>query len=378
MNLTVSTRELQSALRRVAPIIRRSSSVPAIRNIQITATPDMLLRISATSLDLYLTIIIPAVVTEPGSAILPDRTLAKWLLTLPAGDLIINDYFLTNRSALTFSQPGDEDSGNLAVPVLKDDEFPTWTAESKKCIAVLDPEQAAEFRAALVRASTFASRDAEQRPVINAVMTRFSPSEIIMEATDGIRCITTRADIPCLEEFNALIPLSAITHIVRLLPSRGEEIRIMFVQSTAQMILSWPGVEMAFTLQDGRFPDWRVIVPKKFEHTCRVNRSLLLNALRQSQLIFDGHTPLLLELTPDSTWAMLSISNVEIGEYQRKIPVEYCGSEMKIVFNPFLLYESAWAMEQDEVSIQMCSNKLPVLMSDEKSTTLTMPMMYQG
>lgn len=376
MNLTVSTRELQNALKRVAPVIRRSSSLPIICNV-LFATGENELRISATSLDLYLTLTIPAVVKEPGSVVLPDRTLAKWLETLPAGDLNISE----EHYYLTFSQPGDEDNGALTIQGLDAKEFPSNGMRQPRSspapihqVAMLDPEQTAEFRAALVRARPFASLDASARPVINTVMIRFTPTGISMEATDGFRCISTQTGIPCPEEMNALIPLPFVSHIIRLLPAQGTALEIYSIPKNAMLALTWEGVEMVFTLTDGKFPDLRVLMPKNNGTVLRVNRALLLNALRQARIIFSGYEPMILCLAPDSDAMESSVNSSEIGAFKRRIPVKYYGEAMKIAFNPFLLYDVASTLDLDTVEIKLNSNKSPISVMDDKSTMLLMPM----
>ena len=135
-------------------------------------------------------------------------------------------------------------------------------------------------------------------------------------------------------------------------------------------------VSLVMRLIDGRFPDYRQVVPQSCEKKVRIGRSVLLDALKRISLVSsDRSNSVRLELNKELL--KVSSQNPDLGEASEEIPVDYAGAELKIGFNARYLMDAIMAVSADPVSLEFNDELSPGLVrgaEDHSYTCVVMPM----
>ena len=175
-----------------------------------------------------------------------------------------------------------------------------------------------------------------------------------------------------------LIPARALTELQRLLPGRGKERRqgqgrrchrVGFSVSDLDATFTRPGVRLTTRLLDGKFPDYRQLIPPGYPNQLRVGKEALLDALRRVRLLVrDNTTPVRLSMRPGGV--ELTVVSQEVGHASEDVDAEYEGEELTVAFNPTYLIDGVEAVLGDEVVLET-STPPSRRRSGPRSTTTT-------
>ena len=132
---------------------------------------------------------------------------------------------------------------------------------------------AAAILAATERVTKAASRD-DTRPVLTGVLVRLESDSLTMVATDSYRLAVgaARSTNGPAEPVEALIPARALAEAQRVSRLAGVD-EVELVLTETQATLRAGDVRLTTRLIDGQFPDYRQLIPERFEHDLALNRA---------------------------------------------------------------------------------------------------------
>jgi len=172
-------------------------------------------------------------------------------------------------------------------------------------------------------------------------------------ATDGHRLAI--AEIP-VETGDAsrqvIVPRKGISELLRLLGSGDEEVVIELGSNAIQVTL--PEVRLTSKLIDGKFPDYRRVVPKEesTDKSVIVDRELLRQSLSRAAILSnDKYRAVRLCLEPKAL--RIVAKNPEQEEAEDEVEVAYEGDSLEIGFNVSYLIDALTALPGDEAVIHL-------------------------
>ena len=118
------------------------------------------------------------------------------------------------------------------------------------------------------------------------------------------------------------------------------------------------GVRLTTRLLDGRFPDYRQLVPPAYPNSIRIAKAGLIDALRRVRLLVrDNTTPVRLTMHPDGV--DLAVVSQEVGQASESLDAEVSGEEVTIAFNPSYLIDGVEAADGDDVVLEVVDATKP-------------------
>jgi DNA polymerase-3 subunit beta len=151
-----------------------------------------------------------------------------------------------------------------------------------------------------------------------------------------------------------LVPARALTELQRLLPTGPKDdtgADVGFSVSDLDATFSVGGVRLTTRLLDGRFPDYRQLMPPGYPNQLRVGKEALLDALRRVRLLVrDNTTPVRLSMRSGSV--ELTVVSQEVGHASEDVDADYEGEELTVAFNPTYLIDGVEAVLGDEVLLE--------------------------
>jgi DNA polymerase-3 subunit beta len=207
------------------------------------------------------------------------------------------------------------------------EDFPIIPAVSKEqTISV--PSQ--EFRDALVQVLFAAAQDTS-RPEISGMFLSATPTSLTLAATDSYRLAERALGINAGFVRTAIIPTRPLHEIVRIVSGEGS---VEIALSDTQALFTLEGTEVTSRLIEGRYPDYRQIIPTTARTSATVQVEQLVKLIRTASLFCKpGINDVTIELSPKSGTITCSAANAELGEHRGSLKADVTGSENTVVFN---------------------------------------------
>ncbi|MDZ7744478.1 MAG: DNA polymerase III subunit beta [Candidatus Saccharibacteria bacterium] len=268
MKLQVTQENLTKALQTVARVANTRGTLPVLANVLIK-TVDNRLSIAATNLDIAITHYIGSKVSEEGSITVPARLMQDFVGSLPSG--VIDLELEENRLHIT------TDKYNSTINGISAEDFPVMPA-IKQANKWTIPGKT--LKTALQQVIVAASND-EARPVLTGVYLHTHEGNLYMVATDSYRLAEKKLH-KTKENINLLIPANAMQDLLRIVSDGEDDVEVS--HDDQQVLFKVGDVELVTRLIDGKYPDYRKLIPRDFATSATLKRSELTNVTKVSSL----------------------------------------------------------------------------------------------
>ncbi len=321
--------------------------------------------LEATDMELGVHIRTPAEVERQGVAVLPGRLLLDVVRSLPRGDVTL-EYRSTEQDVEVVSGPA-----RFHLRTLPSEDFPTLPQAGDAEIIRLP---VGAFVETVNRVARSASRD-ETRPHLTGVLVSASGCELRMVATDSYRLSVkeTQLEEPIEGTLEANVPARTLQELGRIASAGAAEL-IDIAALPNQVIFQVGDVTLSSRLVEGRFPNYKQLLPESYEHELRLSAPELVEVVRRISLLAQKNAPLRLAFSDGAL--EISAQTPDVGEARESLPVPFKGDPIEIGFNPEFFRDGLESAEGDELVLKLISPLRPGLIqsgADGGFTYLVMP-----
>jgi DNA polymerase-3 subunit beta len=352
MKLQVTRENLNRALNSVARVANSRGTLPILANVLIKTTSNRL-DLSATNLDIAITQHIGAKVNQEGSITVPARLMQDFVGSLPDG--VVELELKDTKLHVTTDQYKSVVNGILA------DDFPVMPAITGGQAWTVP---GSVFKKSLQQVAFAASND-ETRPVLTGVLLQTINSKLFMAATDSYRLAEKKLGSN-KNDIRLLIPAAAMHDLLRILGDEDQELSI--TNDDQQALFKIGDIELVTRLLDGKYPDYRKLIPENFATTATLKRADLVSVTKVSSLFArESAGSVTIEVSQDDQ--KLSIRSVasQLGENTATAIAKISG-EGSITLNSRYLLEALGVMSGDEVTFGFNGKLEPTLLESSGST----------
>jgi DNA polymerase-3 subunit beta len=368
MKCSCTQENLQAGLHAVSHIAGKNINLPVLSNVLIKATTDGL-QLITTNLEIAVSCNVRGIVEEAGEFTVPSRLFADYVGLLPKERVDIQVVGTTLEISC-----GKFKTKLHGMPA---SEFPLVPpVESKHQFAV----QIAELRRALGNVQ-FAVAMNETRPEISGVCCKFAPVadggvELTLAATDSYRLAerVVKMSVGSLEQpVQVIVPARTVGEVTRVFGGGKEggegsdkvEIRL----GEGQIMFSAGGVEVVSRVIEGKYPDYRQLIPSAFATELIVPKDELTRAVKTTSLFSRaGLNDVTLLFSTDGTVKVRS-ANAQTGEHEVDLSGAIVGKENKLTVNFRYFLDGVAAMETDTISIQLNDGMGPCILRPSDGAT---------
>lgn len=351
MKLKVTQENLSKALNYVARVASNRSTLPILSNVLLQVENNQL-SITATNLDIAIKSQIGAQVQQEGSLTVPAKLLQDLISSLPSGVIELNKD--EQRLKITTSHYKSIING------VSPEEFPVMPETTNGKTFELDAQT---LKHGLQQVLVAASND-DSRPVLTGVFLQTIDGVLYGASTDSYR-LAERSFGKHKNETNLLVPASALHDVVRIIGDSAEN--VVVTHDDQQVRFEVDDVSLVARLIDGKYPDYRKLIPSSFETSATLSRTELLNIVKIAGL-FARESAGSVVLSIDDTDNQLSVQSVasQLGENNATAEATASGSG-QITLNSRYLLEALQTMSSDDITVAFNGKLDPVLLSDPKS-----------
>lgn len=351
MKLQVTQENLSKALGNVARVANTRGTLPVLSNV-LLKTVDGRLSIAATNLDIAITHFIGSKVIEEGAITVPARLMQDFVGSLPGGviDLTLEDSKLhvsADKYQSVINGIGADD-----YPVMPDiTDGQNWKIPGR------------HLKQSLQQVVVAASSD-EARPVLTGVYWHTFEGNLYLVATDSYRLAEKRL-MQTAQEVALLIPASALNDLLRIIGDFEGDVAV--VHDDQQVLFRVGDVELVTRLIEGKYPDYRKLIPSKFAASAQLKKSDFTNVTKVSSL-FARESAGSVTINLDEKDQLLSIRSIasQIGENTASAAGAITG-EGNITLNSRYIMDALHAIASDEVEFAFNGKLEPSVIRDPKA-----------
>jgi DNA polymerase-3 subunit beta len=351
MKLSVSRDAFLARLGVAARGVSTRSSIQTLSGVRIGEGDGGGIELQATDMEIGIRVKVDAEV-ERGAppVVLPGRLLLDVVRSLPNDDLVLEFRPQTQDVEIVSG------TAKFHLRTLPTEDFPKLP-EREDAPSVSVP--AAAFIETVNRVGRAASRD-EARPHLTGVLVSASGNELRMVATDSYRLAVkeTKLEEALAGELEVNVPVRALQELSRVAAADAVE-SIEVTAKDNQVIFRAGDVVLSSRLIEGRFPNYKQLLPETYEHELRLSRAELLDVVKRISLMAQKNAPLRMKF--DDGALEVSAETPDIGEARESLPAPFKGEALEIGFNPEFLQDGLDSAESDELIFKLISPHRPGL-----------------
>jgi DNA polymerase III subunit beta len=355
-----------SACQLVSAAVSSRDVKPILRNFKIIAEGDRC-TLMATDLELGIRFDVQnLIIQEPGEAILPAARLIAILREARDARLNIeadSSACVVRGASLEFEMPGEDPSQFPDIPTFAEDKYHEISAGTLRD---------------MIRRTIFATADETARYSMTGVMWELDAEVVRLVATDGRRLAlaqgtatangghTTKGQAP-------VVPTKAMSLLERNLQVDEDPVKICLRANDA---LFRTGRAVVYSrLVEGRFPDYKQVMPRKAATKVTLSTATFPAAVRQAAVMTDDDSKRV-TFHFDHDKLTLQAQGATAGRSKVELPIVYDGKPIDINFNPAYLIEMLKVLPGDEeITLDLIDGGSPALFKHGTSYSyLVMPL----
>ena len=365
MKFQIEQKDLYDGIQIVQKAVASKQTMPILTGIYLEAKKNKGLHLIGTDLELGIEHYIDADIKEEGSIVIPATSFTQLVRELPKEKIyfeVDKEHYQINLSCSNseFDLKGYDPEEYPQLPEINVPEnFKLATENLKK----------------LIREVEFSTSNDETQPALTGALLNITENEIIMVSTNTYRLafskMKTNINFENKEEIEIILPSKTLNELSRLL--EGEEVEI-FVDSN-YIKFKFDDITIISRLIEGKFPNYRQVMPDKYNTKLFVNKKDLQNAVKRASLIAKMDSNVLNLKTSDDK-LIINSANSEQGYAHEEIKVDIEGPDQKITIDAGYLLDVLKIIDEKEVRLELIGPLNPFTlkkMDNENYIYLIMP-----
>ena len=368
MEFVIKRDNLLNSLNFVQGVVEKKNTLPILSNV-LLVLKEKKLTIVATDLDIIFYDEIEDVkVINEGSTTTSAAVLFDILRKISSNsDLNFN---LKSENKLSLKSE-NSDFNLLCLPT---DNFPSFADEFD------GPEISLErkFLKVLNKTKISISND-DTRHYLNGIFLHLTESSgrnfLTGVATDSHRLSSSSLEINNIKDFSSLIlPRKTVFQMCALLAEKNEQVVIQTSENKIKFSIG--KTKLISKVIDGKFPDYKKVVPIKNDKKLIVSSKDFINSIeRVTSVSLDRKEGVKMSIKKDNI--QLSVNSANSGEGNEIIKAEFNSDNLNISFNSKYLIDIISEIQDKRLKLNLKDSVSPVLIedpSDNNSYYVIMPM----
>lgn len=368
MKLICTQENFKKAIFNSERMVSKQNTLPILNNI-LFETEKGRLKFSATNLEIGVSVQIGAKIEREGKITIPAKLISNFTNNLPQGEnvsLEIVDQNLKIQSGLA----------KAIIKGLPADDFPLLPKKNTEFILTLS---SLKLKSIITKVITCVAFN-ETRQELTGINLILKEKELIFASTDSFRLVEDKLKLESkntndgyIEFINKkdtlIIPANTFVELARIIASDvDQEVKIAI--EDGQIFFELDGVQMVSRLINGKYPEYKHIMPTEFKTNIVGEKNIIQGAIKISSIFANGKTnEVVLKIDADNKKTLIEARSVEAGENSSEIVVDIVGASQEIVFNSKYLLDGINTITTSKVAILMNSESSPVAIKEinEKS-----------
>lgn len=358
MKLKVLQENLNKSLNNLQKAIPSRPQLPILSSIFIEAKKDGC-TVSATDLYFGVKSNVQTDVEIEGVVVVPGKQFKEIISSLSPGVLTLE---FSEGSLKILSE-----KTKTSLSCQSSDEYPPFPKVEGE-----EYEISAEHLEKIEKYISFSASTDLARPVLTAVLFKFSQRGFEVISTDGFRLSVLLLDgsKKYKEERSFLIPAKSLSEVYRIMAKlESTVVKFKISQKLKQIFFSINGVLVFVRLIDGNYPPYEKIIPSEFNTEIVFDSEELMDNLKRA-MIFSRESSNIVRFIIGEKNVEIKSSSPNFGNYKGTLNnVQIKGPSGEIAFNIKYLIDYLSAIKSSEQWFGMNESLKPAMFKPEANST---------
>ncbi|HOW60507.1 MAG TPA: DNA polymerase III subunit beta [Candidatus Moranbacteria bacterium] len=352
MKLTCTQENFKKAIYSTERVVGKQITLPILENI-LLQTDHGMLKISATNLEIGVFLKIGAKIEKEGMITIPAKLISNFINNIPAESIV---------SLEVIEQTLYIESGSFKAQIkgLQAQDFPIIPEMQGEFLFSL-PAQ--EIKEAIPRLAPCVSIDST-RPELTGMNVLLQKNEVHIAATDSFRLAESVINIKktnsqsysiFTDKTNSIIvPLNTFLEVFRVIDNDTQVIEVSIEES--QIFFQIGNVRIVSRLINGKYPEYRQIIPQKFATKIIMEKDSALRAVKIAGVFTNNKSgEVKFSANDKKNEVIIQSKSEEIGENRTMLDAKIDGSSQEAVFNPRYMTDALQAITMPKFILLMNS-----------------------
>lgn len=371
MKFIVSSSVLLKHLQQVHGVLSSTTVLPILEDF-LFDLKDKKLSVTATDLETVMRVQMDVESKTDGRVCIPARILIDSLKNIPDQPLSFN---IDKNFAVEITS----DNGKYKVMGENPDNFPKEPVKDDTNEFTISGDSLLTA----ISKTIFAVSNDDLRPAMTGVLLELNNTGIRFVATDAHRLVRFQVnDVVCPKSESFIVPKKPLTLLKNTVPASSESLQISY--NSNHFFVSHGSSQMSCRLIEGRFPDYKVVIPTDNPYKLVLNKNDFQGALRRLN-VFSNKSTNQVVLTISGSELQMAAQDIDFSfEGNERMACQFDGENMQIAFNAKFLIEMLNAADGEEIVIELSSpTKAGIIkpveqQENEELLMLVMPLMMNN
>ena len=367
MRLKIAKESLINVLSQVVGVVERRHTLNILSNVKIQTTQQAL-TITGSDLEVEMvasTTLADGACLEAGETTLPARKLVEICKSLRTAALI--DLHITEDQRCILK------SGNsrFVLGTLPAEDYPLLSTDNSQGTQVQVTQR--ELKR-LFEKTAFAMAVQDVRFYLTGTLLEIDQNQLRTVTTDGHRLALCEvaASSTAQQLVQAIVPRKAVGQLQRLLSVEDEQITLLIGRELFNVTINTTSrdkeqadISVRFTtkLIDGKFPDYRRVIPKGGDKHVLIAHDVFKQSLQRVAILSNEKLRgVFLNFNPDVL--QLRANNPEQDEAIEDLAIQYQDVALEMSFNAQYILDVLGVLDGDDVRMSMTEANQSVLVQD--------------
>jgi DNA polymerase-3 subunit beta len=340
MKFSTTSTELQKVMGNIGGVIPAKSTLPILENFLFHLQKDNL-RITATDLDISMSVDIRVRGSEDGVVAIPAKRLFETVRSLPEVNIDFISDSKTNKVIMLTA------NGEYKLTGESGENYPTLPSFKSETSLEIDNE----LLRRLIGKTIFAVSSDELRPAMMGIFIQIKKGEIRSAATDGhrlVRMISSKFQSNNIEQ-DIVIPAKALNLVLKSV--NAEKTTITFGENHTKFIFG--EVILISRMIEEKYPNYESVIPADNDKVLVVDKNQILSSVRRTAL-YASSTTHQVRISIKKGTINVSAEDVDFGSEAREtLTCDYSAEPMEIGFNSAYIIDILSHIDTDEAMFKL-------------------------
>lgn len=340
MKFSIQREVFLQPLSQVVGVVERRQTLPVLANFLLVAREG---RLSVTGTDMEVELIgsVDTDVSQEGEITVPARKLVDIVRALPDGSKIA--FTVKDEKAIMTA-----DRSRFTLATLPAAEFPA-TDQVETLEDVVVEESGLKT---LLDKTSFAMANQDVRYYLNGLLMDFHGNRLRTVATDGHRLAVCDydKDVSVSQDRQIIVPRKGVMELSRMLDSDEGSVTLALGRNHVRLVKD--ATIFTSKLIDGRFPDYKAVIPVGADRQILVDKESFTRALQRAAILSnEKYRGVRLEAT--NGILKILAHNPQHEEAVEEIEAEMNFEQIAVGFNVTYLLDALNAIDTETVSLEL-------------------------
>ena len=369
MHIQVEKQQFFPLISQIQGILEKRTVIPILANVLIKASKKEI-KVYASDSELSFSASFLGEVKKEGRIVVSGKRLFEIIKEFPEGKIDIKE----EAQYRIKIKKGDS---VFQIHGLKGEDYPEFPPIKSKKFQKLN---ALKFLEGIDKVIYSTSLDESRYHLTGVFYEVLKDKKYRLVSTDGHRM--SFIDISNQDSFpfdNVIIPKKGLQEIKRMLLSDPDHPELEISVEKPRFVVKFKNQTLTIRLIEGRYPDYKQLVPKTKNQEIVLKKEEFLSSLRRVSVLASARFKGIVFSFTNNKELSMEFSNPDIGEAKEKVPCKFKGGDIKVRFNSRYILDILNNIHEENIRIFLNNQNSPGVLQGEKNkdyTCIVMPMKF--